>query len=441
MKKIVLAAYCLCLFWNQAFGVTLTGIQEVHFEGAVGARDSAGNVLFRNLRIRSTQTQLADYLESSYTINPTTAALTLQSTDIYPGIGVFSIKDSFMAKDVPASITMTRASNGATYAMDTLHSLPFSNGHYFMNLVAGQVLSLHFAYPTTAMNIVLTAPSGKVVADVRGAVQTSNQHLVFNSLPIFETGQYRIDFVPVTGTSGGVTFRFLNENRSTTVTGTHNATMSATLRAYSREYAKIRIPLLANQTAVLSYSSSGAFFFSLSDQWGAEDTLGNPGTGSSNTFQFTALADGDYYTYIAPQNPVSSSNTTVNIGVQIQTALGFSSWASAHGISSLQKEPGQDADKDGATNIMEYTLGSSAVRPNLQPFTPVSAVGGQAAMTYTRPAYVTGISITPQQSTNLVNWAGATTVPVETTSTYTRHQIISSGAGDRKFLRLSVSQE
>ncbi len=419
----------------------LTGITEVRMDGAAFRSTEGNEISIANVRINSDQSTFDDYIEARYGIDHSTGSLALLDANIFPEVGVYLSGDNFLAKDVPGEVFMYRNPNNQfEYAADLQYNLSASNGPYYMNLTAGQSMTFHFSGTTDPMNFILTSPSGIQMFDL-GVVSYAGDHVVISGVPIFASGVYRIDFVPQDPGLGRIRFRFLNENRRGILEGVPGARLQTTLRSYSRDYAKIKVSLNAGQTITFqpnrNMTNMNLRMCNSKGGFGSSRSLGFSEAG----IHYTPLESDDYYFFFFPDNPRTASNLLVDLTVQISDALSYERWAHVHGISSLAKRPEQDADSDGISNLTEYSLGSSPTSARSRPDTNFGVSNNQLQMSYIIPSYVEGITVSPEVATgNLQNW-----IPIAPASQTefpggVRYEVMSSGAGNSKFIRLKIHE-
>lgn len=105
----------------------------------------------------------------------------------------------------------------------------------------------------------------------------------------------------------------------------------------------------------------------------------------------------------------------------------------------------EDADGDGAGNLLEYSRGTDpAVVENQLAFSPVFTLvseGTESRYTYTRPLDRPGTLYQPQVSTDLTTWADVASAPVSTAAGVETREVILPVGGEEpsgRFLRLKT---
>jgi len=114
----------------------------------------------------------------------------------------------------------------------------------------------------------------------------------------------------------------------------------------------------------------------------------------------------------------------------------FSSWAASHGVSGS----GNDPDKDGVPNLLEYALGTDPLMPSLSR-TPLLSLGDyQTTISYEVDTSVPDLDYILEASTDLALWAPVDTVPTGMVNGKQTRSLMESTAGQpHRFFRLGIS--
>ncbi len=178
------------------------------------------------------------------------------------------------------------------------------------------------------------------------------------------------------------------------------------------------------------------------------------GTGSAREFAF---APGEAGTWLLSGRAIVSGRTLAFgplLEVTAAESLSYSSWAaaqeSAAGLpaGTLSSAPAGDYNKDGIANLLACALNLSPVS-NAAPGLPQAKISQESLqLDYSRCTDRSGITVTPQISTDLVNWftpgqagapAGFTDSPVSSSGNVETRRASVPAQGKPRWLRLKVS--
>jgi autotransporter-associated beta strand protein len=181
---------------------------------------------------------------------------------------------------------------------------------------------------------------------------------------------------------------------------------------------------------------------------GTYEILVNPiaGFAAGQTYTLATFASSNFVAndFTVSGLPSGTVGTVSMEGTQLRLSVSaspsYADWAAVHGLPSGLAGPGDDADGDGSSNLLEYFLGSD----------PVVSVRAPIAMTlegefhvfrFTRSKEIIGVNSLVEVSADLFTWAPSSVAPIlesatATAETWVVKLPISSG---RHFARLVVS--
>jgi hypothetical protein len=417
----------------------LTGVTGLQTDAVVGSA-SGSNYVFDNLRIRSAQTTFDDYLIGYYTFDLATQRLSPTKFEKAPTVGVYEPKEKFFIKDNTASVNFfTNPATPTQFGQGILHT--FQSGvDYFSNLSVAQRLTLRFSgMPANQLlRLILTKEDGTAYYDERVNTSTA-AFIVISGAPVLLTGKYRMRIEAITPTAAfNFGIMFYNENGAVTTTAVTGNTLSASLGGSASgnglPYKKFKIPLTNGQTVSIPGDSDTNAF--LIDSRGA--TVLSGGNAGINK---TVIETGDYYIIITPRDSVSSSSESYSGVLTIANSLSFLDWGASHGLPYGRDGASQDADGDGMKNLLEYSLGLNPSKADSTSAVAASVTASQFSISYNRPNYLTGVSVQPQVSSNLIDWVNATGTATGTTPGNSVMTVSTPKAGNtRKAARIKVTQ-
>lgn len=146
------------------------------------------------------------------------------------------------------------------------------------------------------------------------------------------------------------------------------------------------------------------------------------------------------------------------IGPDRSVAGGYENWQTDHFNEAERADPSisgpdADADGDGIPNLVEYALGLDPRRPSIEglPVTGLDSfsVGGETdeylTLSFTAPDSVDDVGYEVQVSGELTSWTGDAVLEEsisngDGTTTYVYRDSVPLGAGERRFMRLSVNR-
>lgn len=105
-----------------------------------------------------------------------------------------------------------------------------------------------------------------------------------------------------------------------------------------------------------------------------------------------------------PDQPVSTLTLT-GVG-QTAAEAAFAAYTNAAGLPFDQRGAGDDPDRDGLPNLLEFALGLAAQTPSAAALPPAVVNGGLLTLTY-NAAQATHVDYLVEASTDLVNWSSA----------------------------------
>ena len=169
---------------------------------------------------------------------------------------------------------------------------------------------------------------------------------------------------------------------------------------------------------------------------------GNP---IANYAVFSAQSGGTFDVTVT----VGAAQNSLGIyGIQVVDTTGsqspFEAWAEANIPDPGQRLPTDDPDGDGTENLGEYAFFTDPDDAGSFPELTTAVAGGDLTLTYNRAKDASGITYTPEWSTDLVNWftTDVTDVPTGTEDDDIIEYVatIAQGMDDTKFLRIQVTQ-
>ena len=122
------------------------------------------------------------------------------------------------------------------------------------------------------------------------------------------------------------------------------------------------------------------------------------------------------------------------------TTVGFQAWAASFGLAGEQADPSLDADGDGASNGLEFGLGTRPDDPSSIPSPPAPKIDEQrlATICFDKPQGVTGVSYRFERSSNLIDWTTEDLTVLEDSATILK---VRTESQSDAFVRLVVIVE
>ncbi|MFZ4765885.1 MAG: S8 family serine peptidase, partial [Roseimicrobium sp.] len=107
--------------------------------------------------------------------------------------------------------------------------------------------------------------------------------------------------------------------------------------------------------------------------------------------------------------------------------------------NGLLTGPDADYDGDGRSNLAEYAFGGSPVLPDNANATPTQTAGNDVTFHYTTTDSKTDVIVVPRLSTDLVNWANATSEMVSQAAGLTHWQVRVPQSAGKSFFQLNAT--
>jgi hypothetical protein len=236
--------------------IPLTNATSYIMDGAaVGI--SPGQETIYNMRIKSNQTSLADYLRIAYSFN--LADQRFKPTQIVKFVNIGTCNPPYFVTNVPPNITMTYGSNklsmGKNYSMTTTTSSVFT-----MNLVAADVISFLFENQTDDYRFTVVDPYGEAVID---ETFQENTGVITQPIPILANGQYKIMVRPLNSSSLSFSMTFLNANRQALQSLSNGSYINDSFYSDLQDYAKYAIKLAKGKVLGITQPSDSHIQFTL----------------------------------------------------------------------------------------------------------------------------------------------------------------------------------
>lgn len=387
---------------------SLTNVTEFRNGASKGGADSDG-YNFQNIRVKSDQTNLDDYLVGYYQFDLSSQRLMPLKFERAPNVGVFEVDYKFLMKDMvdpvnfhinPSTPNQFLQGNPYTFQSET---------DYYANLTVGQRLCVVLSnFPSNRLfRLVILTEDGSTYIDTR-ANTGGFSVITYSSLPVLTSGRYKMRIEAVSPATA-FSFRtyFYNENGFATNTIVSGNTISVSLAGngsgYGLPYRKFRIALTAGQTFDLPGDLD-------TNAWLIDGDGAVISGGGNAGINVPVTKTGDYYVVIQPRDSVSGSSESYTGTVTVTDSLSFQNWAWSRQLAYGKDRAGDDADGDGMTNLLEYALGSNpssstGSAPLAQSLSPTSQT-----LRYAKPNYVTGVTVMPQFAGENFQWQDATPV-------------------------------
>jgi surface antigen len=229
----------------------LSGIRalqdEMHFKNitdvyldALSSEVQANHLHLFNLRITSDNTSLDDLIKMEVTFDNDKEIFSINSVDILKGVGVYN--DCHFAKDVPSEIYMYR--DAQQFEMDQTHTITSSGEEYYMDLEIGQVLSFDIDDPDNDFIRKIKDPDNN---EISSYIHSKGQGVISDDIPIFKTGQYTVQFMPLSSPSVKLKIRFLNANRRNIDEIYNGSYINISFKKNIRDYGKYKILLSSGE--------------------------------------------------------------------------------------------------------------------------------------------------------------------------------------------------
>lgn len=210
-----------------------------------------------NMRIKSDQTSLADYLRIKYSFSLSTQKFVPTEIVKYGNIGVYN--QPYFAKNVPSDITMTYGTQTLSMGQSYYLTSTASNV-YTMKLTAGDVVSFTLSNQTDQYRIKVINPYGEIVFQ---AALDSYSGVITNAIPILASGTYKVKFEPLNNSAFSFNMTFLNANRTNLAALSSGDALSCSFYTNLRDYAKYAIDLVKGQKLTVTKAYNSDISFSL----------------------------------------------------------------------------------------------------------------------------------------------------------------------------------
>jgi hypothetical protein len=254
----------------------------------------------------------------------------------------------------------------------------------------------------------------------------------FDSIAFGNIGNFRVDDVVVTANVSG------SGNTAPTISAIANQSIGANAATSA-----LAITIGDGETAAGSLTLTGGSS-NLTLVPNANIVFG--GSGAARTVTVTPAANQTGTATITVT--VSDGSLTAPSVFTLTVTPNYSSWISGYPVGGLNA-PGDDADLDGLTNLLEYALDSNPSTSSTAPAAQIVNVSGQnyLQIQWTRPNDRAGISTVGQVSAALATWSSAigdvtTTIAPAAPGfeTVTIRDVSPLTANSRHFLRAQVVQ-
>ncbi len=177
----------------------------------------------------------------------------------------------------------------------------------------------------------------------------------------------------------------------------------------------------------------------VSAQWSKVSGPGNVAFGNSTSADTTVTADaaGTYLLRLA----VSDGEVTgyADVVFHATAVPGYAAWAAGIAWGGADASPLSDADGDGISNLVEYSLGGDPVSVASAPTPVLEMLGSRLQLTFFRAGSELVYNV--QSSSNLTSWTDVLYTPAGTGMNQTVMDTVDLDADNpRRFLRLQVSK-
>lgn len=197
-------------------------------------------------------------------------------------------------------------------------------------------------------------------------------------------------------------------------------------------------------TVAATDSNSGTVFQSWQIMGGTGASLFaiNATTGALTVSNSAALAATTTTAYTLNVSVADTYTTSAVVGLTVNIIQPFAAWVAAAGLGGLQAGATYDADRDGVSNLLEYALGRAPAATETAPPLSLTLENDSLVARYTRLKTATGVTLSLQSSTDLVNWTTVTTAPTieSTVGLLDTMRLTLPADAARYFLRLQVTQ-
>lgn len=282
----------------------LAGLTELDLRPAK-LTAQAGGLLAEGVRVTAAGISLDDLVTARFQFDLESQSLRLVQYQVVPQIGVFN--DRFFARNVP--LHPVGRTNGVAITPFANHSLFGTNITVDLDLEIGQVLNFALWDQTLEYSAELLDPDGQRQWFSIGA---ANNAIVADGFPILRSGTYQIRIRPRSthpGAAMSCKFFFANNNPVNLQSAAHGATLQATLRDSTHDYAKYSMTLAQGQIVRLqpAVGTAGVGFVILNARSQKLVDL------KQLPLIFEAPASGTYYLFIykitAAAGPLNYSGT------------------------------------------------------------------------------------------------------------------------------------
>lgn len=384
---------------SESPSATFGQISLINFAGGSTHIDDSGAVVFSNIRLLSEQTDMDDYVELKYVINPSDLSLQYHGASIYGGIGSYYEKENLFANAVTTPLTLQLEGNDPQAENTTWNYWDINGGHRFwMELDATQQPSFFISDLTRDIRFVVYEPGRATPIKDSTLSGDSNWATSFTAL---KKGMYEIRLGPGDG-GDTINFKltFNNRNRIAAARVEDGSQLYFIKRDRVKEYAVWELDLEKGQT--LTVNNSGftytEYYLIYEDNSLASTITSNSGSG---TFVHPVTKSGTYYYFVVPQ---TFSSGTYQGSIKIETGISPVSW-----LQSLRLPPeasgwGDDPNGNGFPNLLEYALGMDPTNPELDTGNAPRIdfqTDGSPVYSFQTPNWVIGVRLEIEKSGSL----------------------------------------
>jgi hypothetical protein len=197
-------------------------------------------------------------------------------------------------------------------------------------------------------------------------------------------------------------------------------------------------------TVAATDSNSGTVFqgWQITGGTGAGVFAINASTGALTVTNSAALAATTTPAYSLSVSVADTYTTSAVTGLTVSVVQTFAAWAAAAGLGGPQAGATYDADRDGVPNLLEFALGRRPATIESTPPLSLTLENDSLVARFTRLKTATGVTLSLQSSSDLVNWTTLTNSPVveSTAGLLDTMRITLPASAERYFLRLQVTQ-
>lgn len=197
-------------------------------------------------------------------------------------------------------------------------------------------------------------------------------------------------------------------------------------------------------TVAATDANSGTVFQSwqITGGTGASLFTINATTGALTVSNSAALAATTTTAYTLSVSVADTYTTSAVVGLTVNINQPFAAWVAAAGLGGSQAAATYDADRDGVPNLLEYALGRAPAVTESAPPLSLTLENDSLVARHTRLKTATGVTLSIQASTDLVNWTTVTTAPTieSTAGLFDTMRLTLPADAARYFLRLQATQ-